>query len=62
MRAVHDLINLIKWISRNEWQWAYGLARCTWRGLDHFRAYVWSEVDPENGTRALIGTGPFPSW
>jgi hypothetical protein len=21
---------------------AYGLARCTWRGLDHFRAYVWS--------------------
>jgi len=20
------------------------------------------EVDPENGTRALIGTGPFPSW
>src|SRR4051812_7565140 len=21
---------------------AYGLARCTWRGLDHFKAYVWS--------------------
>ena len=21
---------------------AYGLARCVWRGLDHFRAYVWS--------------------
>ena len=21
---------------------AYGLARCTWRGLDHFSAYVWS--------------------
>jgi len=21
---------------------AYGLARCTWRGLDHFNAYVWS--------------------
>ena len=21
---------------------AYGLARCTWRGLDHFEAYVWS--------------------
>ncbi|HXD03530.1 MAG TPA: poly-beta-hydroxybutyrate polymerase N-terminal domain-containing protein, partial [Novosphingobium sp.] len=20
------------------------------------------EVDPENGTGALIGTGPFPSW
>ncbi len=23
---------------------AYGLARCTWRGLDHFQAYVWSAV------------------
>ena len=23
---------------------AYGLARCLWRGLDHFRAYVWSSV------------------
>lgn len=23
---------------------AYGLARCTWRGLDHFRAYVWSSA------------------
>ena len=23
---------------------AYGLARCIWRGLDHFRAYVWSSV------------------
>ena len=23
---------------------AYGLARCTWRGLDHFKAYVWSAV------------------
>ena len=23
---------------------AYGLARCTWRGLRHFRAYVWSAV------------------
>jgi transposase, IS5 family len=23
---------------------AYGLALCTWRGLDHFRAYVWSSV------------------
>ena len=23
---------------------AYGLARCTWRGLNHFRAYVWSSV------------------
>ena len=23
---------------------AYGLARCTWRGLDHHKAYVWSSV------------------
>jgi IS5 family transposase len=23
---------------------AFGLTRCTWRGLDHFRAYVWSSV------------------
>jgi IS5 family transposase len=23
---------------------AYGLARCTWRGLGHFQAYVWSAV------------------
>jgi IS5 family transposase len=23
---------------------AYGLARCTWRGLDHFQAYVWSSL------------------
>jgi IS5 family transposase len=23
---------------------AYGLARCLWRGLDHFAAYVWSSA------------------
>jgi hypothetical protein len=23
---------------------AFGLARCVWRGLDHFKAYVWSSV------------------
>jgi IS5 family transposase len=23
---------------------AYGLARCTWRGLAHFKAYIWSSV------------------
>ncbi len=23
---------------------AYGLGRCTWRGLDHFKAYVWSSL------------------
>jgi transposase, IS5 family len=27
---------------------AYGLARCTWRGLDHFKAYVWSSVTAYN--------------
>jgi IS5 family transposase len=23
---------------------AYGLSRCTWRGLEHFKSYVWSSV------------------
>lgn len=23
---------------------AYGLARCTWKGLEHFQSYVWSSV------------------
>ncbi len=23
---------------------AYGLGRCSWRGLDHFKAYVWASV------------------
>lgn len=27
---------------------AYGLARCTWRGIDHFKAYVWSSVVAHN--------------
>ena len=27
---------------------AYGLARCIWRGLDHFRAYVWSSAGAYN--------------
>lgn len=27
---------------------AYGLARCTWRGIDHFRSYVWSSVVANN--------------
>jgi hypothetical protein len=27
---------------------AYGLARCTWRGLDHFKTYVWSSVVADN--------------
>ena len=29
----------ISWIKRS-----FGLARCTWRGLDHFKAYIWSSV------------------
>ena len=29
----------ISWIKRT-----FGLARCTWRGLEHFKAYVWSSV------------------
>jgi transposase, IS5 family len=27
---------------------AYGAGRCTWRGLDHFTAYVWSAVVAHN--------------
>jgi IS5 family transposase len=27
---------------------AYGGARCTWRGLDHFKAYIWSAVVARN--------------
>jgi IS5 family transposase len=27
---------------------AYGLTRCTWRGLDHFKSYVWSSVVANN--------------
>ncbi len=23
---------------------AYGLGRCTWKGLSHFKAYIWSGV------------------
>src|SRR5437764_2429255 len=30
---------------------AYGLARCTWRGLDHFKTYVWSAVVPARSFR-----------
>ena len=27
---------------------AYGAGRCTWRGLDHFKAYIWSAVVAHN--------------
>jgi IS5 family transposase len=30
---------------------AYGGGRCTWRGLDHFKAYVWSAVVAHNLVR-----------
>ena len=26
----------------------YGAARCTWRGLDHFKAYIWSAAVAHN--------------
>ncbi len=26
----------------------YGLGRCTWKGLDHFKAYIWSSVVAHN--------------
>jgi IS5 family transposase len=32
---------------------AYGMGRCTWKGLQHFRAYVWSSVVAHN--LALFG-------
>src|SRR5690242_147749 len=34
---------VISWFKR-----AYGAARCTWRGLDHFKAYIWSAVVAHN--------------
>lgn len=27
---------------------AFGRARCTWRGIDHFKAYLWSSVVADN--------------
>lgn len=27
---------------------AYGLTRCTWRGIDHFKSYVWASVVANN--------------
>ncbi|GGN63356.1 transposase [Novosphingobium indicum] len=27
---------------------AYGLTRCTWRGIEHFKSYVWSSVVANN--------------
>jgi len=47
---------------------AYGLARCTWRGLGHFRAYVWSAVVAYNlalappQTRLTSSATPTERW
>ena len=38
----------ISWLKRS-----YGLGRCTWKGLPHFQAYVWSAVVAHN--LALLG-------
>lgn len=27
---------------------AYGLTRCTWRGIEHFKSYVWSSIVANN--------------
>lgn len=29
---------------------AYGLGRCSWKGLDHFKSYIWSSVAAYNLT------------
>ena len=34
---------VVSWFKR-----AYGGGRCTWRGLQHFKAYVWSAVVAHN--------------
>ena len=34
---------VVSWLKR-----AYGGGRCTWRGLEHFKAYVWSAVVAHN--------------
>ena len=41
---------------------AYGGARCTWRGLDHFKAYIWSAVvAPQPGAVRTAQTGIAPA-
>lgn len=34
---------VVSYLKRN-----FGLRRCNWRGLEHFRAYVWSAVVTHN--------------
>lgn len=46
----------ISWLKR-----CFGLARCTWKGIEHFKAYVWSGVVAHNlalfaRTRAALAT------
>jgi hypothetical protein len=37
---------------------AYGAARCTWPGLDHFKAYIWSAAGgPQPGAARPPETG-----
>ena len=37
---------------------AYGLGRCNWKGLDHFKSYIWSSVVAYNLTlMARLSTG-----
>lgn len=39
---------------------AYGLARCTWKGLEHFNAYVWSSIVAYN-LALLVRPQPKPT-
>ena len=36
---------------------AYGATRCTWRGLDHFKAYIWSAAVSQPGAVRPAQTG-----
>jgi IS5 family transposase len=43
---------------------AYGLARCTWRGLDHFKTYIWSaggRAQPGAARSSQTGIAPAPT-
>jgi hypothetical protein len=35
----------------------YGAARCTWRGLDHFKAYIWRRRGVQSGAVRPAQTG-----
>lgn len=40
---------------------AYGLARCTWKGLKHFQSYVWSAVVANNLATLVRATSAKPA-